>query len=177
VSWEAVTALGALASAIVVAVAATAAVLQIRHLRAGNQLEAILRIYDTFNSTEMVEARRYCIYELPGILADNASRAALLGAAQLDRRISLVGNFNNEIGTLVVAGFLDERLIWPLIPLAARIWRTVAPIAHEWRRKRNDPIWFDFEYIAALEERVTPDTHISRFPAWFRARLQSEKEP
>jgi hypothetical protein len=173
--WEEVTALAALASAIVVAVAATAAVLQIRHLRAGNQLEAILRIYDTFNSTEMVEARRYCIYELPGILADDTSRAALLGAAQLDRRISLVGNFNNQIGTLVVGGFLDERLIWPLIPLAARVWRTVAPIAHEWRR-RNDPIWFDFEYIAALEERVTRETHISRFPAWFQERLHAKKD-
>jgi hypothetical protein len=54
-TWEAVTALATLVSAVVVAVAATAAVLQIRHLRAGNQLEAILRIYDT-----MLDGKRCC---------------------------------------------------------------------------------------------------------------------
>ena len=176
VTWEAVTALSTLGSAVVVAIAATAAVLQIRHLRAGNQLAAVLRIYDVFNGPEMVEARRYCIYDLPTILADDAARAAMAGA-KMDPRVTLVGNFANEIGALVVDGFLDQRLIWPLVPITARIWRIVAPLAHEWRRERTDPIWADFEYLAALEERVDRESHIRRFPGWFRPRLQQVGSP
>jgi hypothetical protein len=171
-TWEAVTAVATLASAIVVAVAATAAVLQIRHLRAGNQLQAILRIYDIFNSAEMVAARRYCIDDLPAVLSDESSRAAL-AAGTIDPRLLLVGNFNNELGALVVDGFLDERLVWPVVPVAARIWKVVEPIALEWRQGREDPVWADFEYIAALQGRITRDTHIDRFPGWFRQRLRA----
>jgi hypothetical protein len=63
--WEAVTALATVASTLVVAVAAIAAVLQIRHQRAANQLEAILRMYERFDGAETVEARRFCADELP----------------------------------------------------------------------------------------------------------------
>jgi hypothetical protein len=87
--------------------------------------------------------------------------------------LTLVGNFNNEVGALVVDGFLDERLIWPLVPLTARVWRIVALVLHEWRRTRTDPVWADFEYIAALEERITPGAYLGRYPAWFRARLKA----
>ena len=176
VTWEAVTALSTLASAVIVGIAATAAVLQIRHLRAGNQLAAVLRIYDVFNGPEMVQARKYCIYELPPILADDAARAAMAGA-EMDPRVLLVGNFANEIGALVVDGFLDQRLIWPLVPITARVWNIVAPLAHELRRDRIDPIWADFEYLAALEERVDRESHVRRFPAWFRPRLRQERSP
>lgn len=170
-TWEAVTALSTLVSAIVVAVAAVAAVLQIRHLRAGNQLDAILRIYDTFNGSEMVQARRYCLNELPAALADETSRAALL-RGEIDPRLTLVGNFSNEIGALVADGFLDARLILPLVPLTARLWRIAEPVAIEWRKRRADPIWADFEFIAALDERASRREYIARYPAWFQARFK-----
>jgi hypothetical protein len=177
-SWEALTALGTLFSAIVVAVAAVAAVAQIRHLRAGNQLEAILRIYDVFHGAEMMAARRYLYNELPHVLKDDETRRSLSGAdRQVDPRVTLVGNFFNEVGALVVDGFLDERLIWPLVPNAARAWQIVSPLALEWRRQQDDPVWADFEYIAALAENVTRNTHIGRFPEWFQARLHTEAQP
>jgi hypothetical protein len=169
-SWEALTAVGTLGSALVVAVAAGAAVLQMRHLRNANQLEAILRIYDSFNGNEMLMARRYCLNDLPAALTHDASRAAIL-RGDVDPRVTFVGNFFNETGALVVDGFLDERLIWPLVPTAARLWHVPSGLAYEWRRPRPDPVWADFEYLAALEERVTQSTHIGRFPGWFRARL------
>lgn len=174
-TWEALTALATLASAVVVAIAATAAVLQIRHLRAGNQLEAILRIYDSFNSNEMLLARTYCLNDFPGVL-DADDLHAIIARGDIDPRVTSVGNFFNEIGALVVDGFLDERLVWPLVPIANRLWRILSPLAHEWRRQRQDPVWADFEYIAALEEHVTRSTHIARFPTWFRSRLKMRGE-
>lgn len=172
-TWEALTALGTLISAVIVAVAAGAAVLQIRHLRAGNQLEAILRIYDKFNSNEMLAARAYCLNELPAVLTERTARGAPL-ASEIDPRVTFAGNFFNEIGALVVDGFLDERLVWPMVPIAGRLWRIICPIAQELRSRRPDPVWADFEYVAALEERVTRDTHVARFPMWFRPRLTAE---
>jgi hypothetical protein len=175
VTWEAVSALATVCSAAIVAVAAIAAVVQIRHLRAGNQLEAILRIYAEFNSAEMVLARKYCLTDLPRILADDTARAALI-EGETDPRLLLVGNFATEVGALLVDGFIDERLVWPLVPLTARIWSIVEPVAQEWRRRREDPVWADFEYLAALGERVNRARHIARFPAWFRRRLLATPE-
>jgi hypothetical protein len=43
----------------------------------GNQLQAVLRIYDVFNSPEMVAARRYCLDELPQALAGEHAAAAI----------------------------------------------------------------------------------------------------
>jgi len=43
-SWEALTAVAAVANTTIVLVAAVAAVLQIRHLRLGNQLQSYLHI-------------------------------------------------------------------------------------------------------------------------------------
>lgn len=174
VTWEAVTALSACASAVIVLIAAVAAIYQIRHLRSGNQLQAVLRIYDVFNSAEMVAARRYCLEELPQILAGENAAAAIVGGT-LDARLLLVGNFSNELGVLVIDGFLDERLVWPLVPVTARVWAIVEPIAKEWRARRADPVWADFEYIAALQDRITKQTHMDRYPAWFRARLSSSE--
>lgn len=127
-TWEAVTAIASLSSAIVVCVAAVAAVIQIRHLRTGNQLEAFLRIYDVFNSPDMIAARGYCLDELPEVLANESSRAAFI-AGPVEPRLLLVGNFENEVGALVVDGFLEERLVWPLVPVAARLWAIAEPVA------------------------------------------------
>lgn len=172
-SWDAITALGTLLSAVVVAVAALAALVQIRHLRAANQLEAILGIYETFNSNEMVMARRFCLNDLPDLLKDGRWRAAG-EPSRIDPRITFVGNFFNEIGALVVDGFIDERLVRPLVPPAGQVWAVISPIALELRKIRTDPVWADFEYIAALAERTTRDTYVARFPAWFRPRLSSD---
>lgn len=171
-SWEAVTALATLASAIIVAIAAVAAVIQIRHLRAGNQLEAILRIYDTFNGREMLEARRFCLSEFPAML--NAASAAQLIDRGLDARIMLVANFHNEIGALVVDRFLDERLAWPLVPITARLWKIMEPLAAEYRKRQDDPVWADFQYLGSLEERVSRASHVGRYPRAFQKRLASQ---
>jgi hypothetical protein len=169
-SWEALTAVGTVLSALVVAVAAIAAVVQIRHLRAANQLEAILGIYESFNSNEMVLARRYCANDLPALLKD-PTWLSNMKSSEIDPRVTFVGNFFNEIGALLVDGFLDERLVRPLVPTASQLWSILSPIALEWRKHRTDPVWADFEYLAALAERTTRATYVARFPAWFRARL------
>lgn len=169
-NWEAVGALASLASTFVVAVAAIAAVLQIRHLHDGNQLDAILRIYERFDSAEMIAARAYCQDELPRLIADPVSRSAI-ARGNFDPRLTLVTAFYTEIGAFVVDGFLEERIVGRLGPVIARAWTCMEPLARDIRKRREEPVWAGFEYIAALQERQTRATRLQRYPAWFRARV------
>jgi len=170
-SWEAVSALATLASAIVVAVAATAAVMQIRHIHLGNQLEVVLRIYERYDSGEMAEARRYVYETLPDVIQDEPTRRAM-AATVLDPRIAVLTGFYMEIGALIADGLLEERLINRLGPSVARAWNVLAPLAAELRSLNPEPIWAGFEFFAALHERTTADQRIRRYPRWFQARLR-----
>ena len=177
-TWEAVTALSSLLSAVIVGFAAIAAIVQIRHLRLGNQLEAILDIYAQFNSREMTEARAFIEDELTETLPrDTDGRTSVADIGTLDPRVTMVANFHTQVGSLVVDGFLDERLVWRLAPVFDRVWRPLAPIAAAIRSERGYAMWSDFEYVAALRERITPDTFLSRYPAWFQQRLRAELAP
>jgi hypothetical protein len=173
--WDAVSALATLASTIVVAVAAVAAILQIRHLRAANQLEAILRMYERFDGPEMVEARRFCLEELPALIERPEERRAMV-AGSMDPRVLLLTSFYTEIGALVNDGFLEDQLINRLGTSIARTWSVLAPLAYELRETREEPMWAGFEYIAALQARQTQARRLGRYPKWFQARVRAEEQ-
>lgn len=168
--WDAVGALSALASTIVVAVAAFAAILQIRHLRAANQLTAILRLYERFDTPEMVEARRFVSDDLPPQLADRATLWAI-ARGSLDPRVTLLTSFYSEIGSLVVDGFVDERFVNRLGPPIIRAWAVLEPLAYAIRRDRPEPVWAGFEFIAAQQEAYTRAMRLGRYPRWFQKQL------
>jgi len=70
-SWEALTAVVSVASVVVLAAAAIAAVIQIRHLRAGNQLEGFLEVSRELESPELLTARAFVELELADRLKDD----------------------------------------------------------------------------------------------------------
>jgi hypothetical protein len=131
-----------------------------------NQLMAVLRIYEQFNSHEMGDALSYCLFELPQLTHDKIARESSR-ESDYDRRLWLLAAFYTEIGALVVDGFLDERLIHRLMPTMARAWAVVSPIAMILREQRTEPIWAEFEYIAELYRRRSPSIHLKRYPKWF----------
>ena len=161
--WDAVGALSTLASTIVVAVAAVAAVLQIRHLRAANQLAAILRLYERFDSAKVVEARRFVSEYLPSkLVGPSEIRAMARGGA--DPRVTLLTSFYTEIGALVVDGFVDQRYMNRLGPPIVRAWAVLEPLAYEIRRERPEPVWAGFEFIAAQQAAYTRAMRVGRYP-------------
>ena len=163
-TWEAVAALGSIASTLILLVGAIAAVVQIRHLRLANQLEGYLQLMHEFNSSEMSEARAFV--ESADFTDPEALRAAT--QPQLDGRIRRVANHFQNVARLLNLGLLDERLFLAHVDVAAGTWRALRPVIYEIREKTGKPILIDVEYLVyrtATERMITKA--IARYPKAF----------
>jgi len=163
--WDELTAIGSIAAAIVILIGSAAAVVQLKHLRLSNQLESYLDLMRQLNSPEMIEAREYtesCDFEDPEVL-----RKAF--ADGLDRRLILTGGFYQVVARLINYGALDRDLFAPIIMTAPRVWRALAPVVYEMRRRTpENPRWADLEYLV-FSQRNVPIT-AKRYSAEFRRR-------
>ena len=86
-SWEAVTALGSAATAIVIVVTVIFGRRQLDELRRATQLEGAMRIFAELDSPEVDEARRFVTYELPEKLKDAQFRKEVELTALGDPRV------------------------------------------------------------------------------------------
>lgn len=143
-TWEEIAALGSIASAVILAIGSVAAVVQLRHARLSNQLEGYLTLYRQSNSLEMNDARMY-VRGLP--IADDATAAKHV-ADGIDPRITLLGNYLNELASLVRARVLDRDLFIPLLWQCTLLWPILAPYARAMRRRNSMPTWADVQYVA-----------------------------
>jgi len=152
-SWEALAAIGSLFSGVVLAAAALAAVIQIRHLRAANQLVAFQDINRVLNSDEFQSAVAFVVKDLPNRLRDEKFVKELTGTEPLDRRAHpevWLGDFWDQIGALIRLGVLESPLF-----LAANMymcpihWQRLLPVATLVRRE-EPLLWAEFEHLAKL---------------------------
>jgi hypothetical protein len=88
---------------LVIAVTAVAAMFQLRHLRASNQIAAIQYAVDTFNSPRMQQAIAFVFNDLERRLQDPAYREDILrGVVDTEHQPErLVCNFQEQMGTYV----------------------------------------------------------------------------
>lgn len=161
---EQVNAAAAVASLIIVAIAAVAAVVQLRHMSASNQIDALLALENDFRSDEVQSALRYVQGELPQHLADPLYRDELARIGFIDARKHpeiAACNWFNKIGTLLKHGLVSEGAFMDLFgKLIAYYWDALAPVVAIMRRRRGDGQYHDFEYLAM------------RARAWLAARPQ-----
>lgn len=164
-SWEEISALSTLGTLIVIAGSAVAAILQLRHMRAGNQISATLGLFDKWAGPE---ARRLQTYvfgeEIEKKLADPAYRAGLMHTP-VDRiaypEVAYL-DFWESVGTLVKLGYTDETSFMESGAfIAVSAWNKLAPVIAIIRRKRGPTVYDNFEYTvsrALLWEAKHPDT-------------------
>ncbi len=150
-STEQITLLASLVTPVVVAAGAAAAFFQLKHLRMSNELQGFLHLMDRFNSERMIEARLYCLHELPAEFAAHPERFA--HSRFLDVRILLVGNFFTEVGSLVYHRALARRYIVMFLLAAEQAWNAMAPMAelHRAAQPGRRGVWAAFEYLAYLQ--------------------------
>ena len=152
--------LGAWASvgtAVVIGASAFAALIQLRHMRAGNQLEALLALQRDFQRPDLQSALRYVQGQLAQKLEDPAYRRELEMTGFVDSSAHpelVVCNWFSEIGTLVKHGLVAEA---PFMDLFARLivhcWAHVASAVAIMRRTRGDFQYHAFEYLAVRAAR------------------------
>jgi hypothetical protein len=148
-----VSALSEAGTFIVICTSVVAALIQLRHIRTGNQLQALLSLEHDFRAPELQAALRYVQEELPKRLADTAYRRELETIGFIDPAAHpemIACNWLNEMGTLVKRGLVSEDTFMDLFArLIAHCWRQIAPAIAIMRRTRGQAQYHDFEYLAS----------------------------
>lgn len=148
---------------------AVAALVQIRHLRASNELDALLRITEMMRSDDLQSAFRYVEGDLPAKIADPAYRMELGHRGFVDARRHpemSVCNWFNEVGTLVKNRLIDERTFLDLFnKLVTYYWGRLEPVVAVLRRERGLGQYENFEYLAMLAQRWQAQHPTGAYPA------------
>jgi hypothetical protein len=137
---------------IIILASVAAGLVQLRHIRAGNQLQALLSLEHDFRAPELQAALTYVQEQLPQRLEDPAYRRELerIGFVDPETHPEMIAcNWLNEMGTLLKRGLVSEDTFMDLFArLIVHCWRQVAPAIAIMRRTRGQAQYHDFEYIA-----------------------------
>ncbi len=112
---ETIGALANVATLLVVGASAVAAIVQLRHLRNTNELEAVLSLERDFHAPELQDALRYVQFELAARMEDPVYRAQLGRVGYIDPRQHPemeVCNWFSKMGTIVKTGSCNVRRSW-----------------------------------------------------------------
>ena len=184
-SLELINTFGTVTTVVIVAAAAVAALVQLRHLRAGNQINAMLSIGDKFQGHEYTEAGDIVARNFATVVEDPAFRefAVAYGRGVASGHIApeyvavrraaiFVGNTLEELGILVKNNIVDRTLFLDrYCSVIARTWAQLENFTAFTREAQNDVgIWENFEYITVLSQDWM-EKHPTTYPKSVR-RLQ-----
>jgi hypothetical protein len=151
-SIEVWTAIGSVGAMFVLGAAAFAAIVQLRHMRTNNQLQAILSIERDFHDERMQDAFAYVQTRLDGAMRDASYRAELAQRGFIDSRKHPemeVCNWFDQAGMLVKSGFVDEDVFCEAYAkLVDYCWEVLSPVVAVLRRQRGPTQYESFEYLA-----------------------------
>lgn len=183
-SLELINTAAGLLTVTIVAAAALAALIQLRHLRAANQINALLAINKKLDSRDFTDALMVMNGGLEAALADPTFRDYEIAIRQrvpppnVDQRYAdmhhaciLVGNTFELLGSLVKNGIVDQAiLVDQYCGVTLGAWKRLAAYT-AFGREAGDPNgWECFEYLAVLSEdwlRVHPSSYpkkVRRYP-------------
>ena len=156
-SPEWLSALASVLTLLVVAASAIAALLQLRHMRSGNQIVALNEVLERIQSEEFRDTIRYVYRELPKLYDDPAARKALVSyplPTQYEQARTLA-NFFENVGTFVKRGVIDVTItadMWGDVILTS--WLALSPMITNRRKVLNEPrLWENYEFLAMVCKR------------------------
>jgi hypothetical protein len=187
-SLELLNTLGTLTTALVITATAITAVVQLRHLRASNQINALLSIQNELDSPDFREAELLIRQELKRALEDAAFCAACLAYARQEPHASLtnehyvkirqaallVGNTFENLGGLVKNDIFDRNLFLDIYSwIVTSYWDQLEGFAALSRAYTGEQsIWENFEYITVLSREYIHDRPITYPPGVERIELR-----
>lgn len=157
-SLEIVNTLATCATFVVIAATAVAAIVQLRHLRASNQIAAFNELRQAYENPHLAAAHKYVDTQLAHDLEDPAFRYAVAHRFQRTeethaavRHLLNFGQFFESIGTVVKEGLLRKELVletWSDIIVAG--WTQFEPVTAIFRRTQDPLAYETFEYLTVL---------------------------
>lgn len=150
---EIVNAVASIGTLLVIAATAIAAIVQLRHMRGSNQIQALTECREVLESEEFSRALEFVAYELPERMKDPKTREKLTVSPIPDdlRAVNTVGNFFESMGAFVKHDIIDAKIaqdLWSGIVESS--WRRLSPVVAITRRKGGQSLWENFEYLASL---------------------------
>lgn len=185
---EILNAIAAVGTFVVIAATAIAAVIQLRHLRANNQLQGLLDVIGRLEDEKLYKWISDTRRELPAMIEDPAFIQSVVDGTY-DRNVAWlqVGNRHERIGSLLKYRLIPEE---PFLDVYATVvtqaWEMMLPITSV-IRSRNKTVWENFEYMyvraKAFNERYehgtypkgAPHAQVPPFSAATAAGQQPEK--
>lgn len=160
---ELLTAYSTLGTVVVIGASAIAALIQLRDMRAGNQLEAIMALEKDFREPEVQAALHYVQQQLAGKLEERTYREELsaIGYVDVAHHPELIAcNWFARLGTVLKHGLIAEDTFMDLFGRLIRYyWRALKPVVALMRRSRGPGQYDEFEYLA-----LRADAWLERHP-------------
>jgi hypothetical protein len=181
-SFELINTVGTVITTIVVAATAVAALVQLRHMRAGNQIRAMLNIGAKIQDDAFVNAGEVVNAKLAAALEDPAFRnyvIALRRASSItdvDPNLVLVrraavnlGNTYEELGILVKNGIVDDELFLDrYCGVITGAWKHLEKFTAFMRELSGDQgLWEHFELVTVMSEDWLR-AHPTSYPEGYR---------
>jgi hypothetical protein len=167
-SLEIISTTATLITAAVIAATAIAAIIQLRHLRAANQITALWAVQNELDSPDFREAEMVMREHMAKSLADPEycryaialSRREWQGKsdehfAKVRQSANFIGNTFENIGSMVKNGILDEHLVMDIYSwIVYSYWMDLSEGTAMARIASGQPsIYENFEYLAVLSKR------------------------
>jgi len=145
------------ATFLVVVVSAFIALVNLRRLRASNQLRALLAIQASFNEADLQRALGFVQRELPARLEQAAYRGELAarGFVEVERHPELRAcNFFDGLGGMLKCGLIDEEGFMEVFArLSLWYWDRLEGVVALMRRNRSATEYHNFEFLAVHARR------------------------
>ncbi len=169
-SLELLDTVAAVGTLLVIAASATAALVQLRHMRGSNQIMALTEFRETMESPEIGAAQRFISYELPNRLKDPDERRKMtvLPFSGDYERIGTIANLFEGLGEFVRHGIIDAAIacdMWGYVVL--RNWNALLPLTTYIRHTIGAPqLWENFEYLALISKQYLADHPKGTYPPY-----------
>lgn len=177
-SAEWVTAIATAGTFLVIAASAIAALMQLRHLRSGNQIAVYEECRSTMDAPEFRTTLDFIRTQLPEqlIVPGETQRILDEGFSGHFMGIRMVANLFESMGLFVKNGLMDQNIaceLWSGIILET--WTSMEPLIAESRRRVGDGVWINFEYLAVLSKRYNERFPNGEYPRGFERLLPSKR--
>lgn len=148
-SLEIVSTLAAVGTFIVIAATAIAAIVQLRHMRASNQLEGLLVVLKELESEKVNRWVTQTQHELPKMMNDPAYVQSIIDES-FDRNVAWLqlANEYERVGSLLKYNLIPEELFLDVYwGRAVQAWNLMLPLTSLARSAMGNAVWENFEYI------------------------------
>jgi hypothetical protein len=157
-AWEALTAIGSLLSAIIIAITVVLAARQLRltnaqleHLRRTTQLEGAMKIFEEMAQPDFRAAVRFVTHDLRDRMKDEKFRQEVGFPEATDDAIhqeNIVHRVFERVGAYVKEGLLDGNILYTVYPMVIlSTWENLSEVIAIQRRSITPLRGENFEYL------------------------------